>query len=929
VRASGSLNILGSISDGEEANVLSNVPSSSLRFVAGANLASANPLATLPGAVGNLTLGAANATASHGRTLVQTGTGDVDLVASGNVIINPFSSAYTTGVTPTNLGAVETPKGTGPMTYVTGGGSVEVEAGGNVLAAAVAGSVADWQPRDNANAASAGVWATNFTNFDKNPWSFATFGGGDIDVRAGGNVTTVTAAAADSMNYNTTAQLYPGGGLAVSAGGNITAGQFFVADGLAILKASGAVDTVPLNANLAGSSQTALGSVFDIMNSQISVWAAGAIDISGILNSTALLETAAVGNTNRIAFLSYSGDSSFSAQSTAGSVTLDTDSTNLEQALGASVGGKTNGYDGALSILPASLSLTSLTLDVDLLNGGKTLFASAIGSLNLFAGRDIQSANSGLTMSDAPISLLSTTANASGGQVGVAALTTPAYAFDADLHVDGTGAASVVAGRDIDQLTLSLPLAADIEAGRDIVNLQYTGQNLNPNDQTLIYAGRNFTDPIIFNQSGTASQSGATITVGGPGGLDVIAGADLDLGFSGGVSTVGNLLNANLPTTTGANITMLAGLGQPADYSAFLQKIIEPSATYQQELVAYVQGLTGRTGLSVGQADSQFAALGTDQQSPFIDDVFFSELNLSGLAFNVVGAAGYLRGYTAIDTLFPGTPTTLAAANNNSDSGDLELTYSQIYTKDGGNITLLAPGGSINAGLANPPAASTTTAKPPYELGIVAQGSGNVDIYTLDSVNVNSSRVFTLGGGNIVIWSQLGSIDAGNGAKTSLSLPPPTITYDAQGNPQVVFNAAVAGSGIRTIQSTPTVPAGSVNLIAPVGSVIAGDAGIGAAGNINLAAASVVGASNINFGVTATGVPAAVSNITASVSGAATAGAATTATQTQVDSGSSAQKSVTPQTDSAVAWLDVFVTGLGEDNCKPDDVECLKKQQSH
>ena len=28
----------------------------------------------------------------------------------------------------------------------------------------------------------------------------------------------------------------------------------------------------------------------------------------------------------------------------------------------------------------------------------------------------------------------------------------------------------------------------------------------------------------------------------------------------------------------------------------------------------------------------------------------------------------------------------------------------------------------------------------------------------------------------------------------------------------------------------------------------------------------------------------------------------------------------------AMSWLEVFVIGLGEENCKTDDMECLKRQ---
>jgi hypothetical protein len=142
----------------------------------------------------------------------------------------------------------------------------------------------------------------------------------------------------------------------------------------------------------------------------------------------------------------------------------------------------------------------------------------------------------------------------------------------------------------------------------------------------------------------------------------------------------------------------------------------------------------------------------------------------------------------------------------------------------------------------------------------------------------------------------------------------------------LVFGAAVAGSGIRTIQEGAGTPAGDVNLIAPVGAVNAGDAGIGAAGNINLAAAVVTGASNINFNGTATGVPPAVANVTASVSGAASAASATANTASSIENVANKEEEASA-TSAAVSWLDVFVSGLGEENCKPEDQDCLERQK--
>jgi hypothetical protein len=221
-------------------------------------------------------------------------------------------------------------------------------------------------------------------------------------------------------------------------------------------------------------------------------------------------------------------------------------------------------------------------------------------------------------------------------------------------------------------------------------------------------------------------------------------------------------------------------------------------------------------------------------------------------------------------------------------------------------------------------------AKPAGELGIVAEGPGNIDIYAEGDVNVNASRIFTLGGGNILIWSDQGSIDAGNGSKSSLSVPPPVILINADGSISLDYGASLAaGSGIRTIQTNPGVPPGNVDLDAPVGTVNAGDAGIGASGNINIAAAHVIGALNINFGGTATGVPSDLSGLAASLSGVSNVAAS--ATNSSTDSfkdSNNLTKETAPLAQTELSWLEVFVTGLGEENCKQDDVECLRRQKS-
>jgi len=327
--------------------------------------------------------------------------------------------------------------------------------------------------------------------------------------------------------------------------------------------------------------------------------------------------------------------------------------------------------------------------------------------------------------------------------------------------------------------------------------------------------------------------------------------------------------------------------------------------------------------LNFAAAEAQFGAFTGSQQSAFADNVFFNELLLSGRAANSGSGVGFTQGYAAIDALFPSSRSIPSPY-----AGDLTMTSSQIYTVSGGNIAILVPGGKIDVGLANPPA--NITQKPASSLGIVAEGTGNVSIYSTGDVNVDQSRIFTLGGGNILIWSTLGSIDAGNGSKSSLSVPPPRVLLSASGTVSLDFGGSLAaGSGIRTIQTSPAVPPGNVDLDAPVGTVNAGDAGIGASGNINIAAARVIGIDNINFGGTATGVPPEVGNLGVTLSGASSvASSATSSAESSSAAASNAAKEVAPLAQTALSWLDVFVIGLGEENCKPDDIECLKRQKT-
>ena len=909
VRAAGSISIDSAVSDGFVAGLtsltnpsveLGSGPSASLRFVAGAGQGP-NPLGLNVGSGADLTLASG--------AVVRTGTGDLDLVAARDVVFSTGSSAYTAGLAAT--AAVPVPSSNHVFSFPSQGGNVLVSAGRDIQGAPVSQSISDWQVRQgNTSSRPQPVqWGVDLNQFG---WNIGALGGGDVRLTAGRDILNVSAAASDSEFVSNGAVTHVNsGGLEVSAGGDVGSGQFYVADGIGTLRAGGAFSAV--RAITGGVPGANVGSLIALNDAQVSIQARLDVDIDAVVNPTTLSQNLTSRERPLISsYFTYGEDSSLSIQSTAGSVLLQNQVANLQELEGPTAA---TGYGGQFGqAYPASLTVRSLQQDITI-NGGFSLFPSANGQFELTAGRDIVgNPTVPVIMSDALASALPTpAAPGNGGQIGNDVLTP----FAGARHASDALPASITAGRDIISLNISIPKAAQVSAGRDIADLTYAGQNLNPLDLTVLSAGRDFIDSL--------SKGSDVVQVGGPGAVDVVAGRNIDLGFSDGIATIGNLKNPNLAMAQGADLTIVAGLTQAADFGGFLKTIIEPSSVYQQSLVNYVEAQTGESGLTSAQATDAFTAFTVNQQRALIDQVFFAELLLSGREANTTPGAGFTRGYAAIDALFPMSRAAAPAAGTASSyAGDLSLTFSRIYTISGGGISLLVPGGQIDVGLANPPPG--VPLRQPSQLGIVAQGAGDVDIYSKGDVLVNASRIFTLGGGNILIWSDEGSIDAGRGSKSSLSVPPPQIVFDALGNATLSLSGAVAGSGIRTIQIDPSVAAGNVDLIAPVGTVNAGDAGIGAAGNINIAAQTVLGASNINFGGSATGVPAQVSNIGASLAGASAAAGSATNAATASANQEAAKETTAPLAQTALSWLDVFVTGLGEENCKPEDLECLKRQ---
>ncbi|QNK66562.1 filamentous haemagglutinin family protein [Variovorax sp. PAMC26660] len=423
---------------------------------------------------------------------------------------------------------------------------------------------------------------------------------------------------------------------------------------------------------------------------------------------------------------------------------------------------------------------------------------------------------------------------------------------------------------------------ARIRAGRDIVGTDALIVNNDPRDVSLIQAGRD----ILY----------ANVRVAGPGALEMSAGRHITQDDRASVVSQGALAEGD--SRPGASISMMAGMGANGpDFSAMAERYLDPAKraetgagqslasqpdrvvkTYEVELAAWLAerygfAATSKDAKDPGSAQAYFRTLAPEQQRVFLRTVYFAELRAGGREYNDENGpryGSYLRGRGMIATLFPDLD---AAGQEIVRKGDI-IMYgpSGVHTDFGGDIQMLAPGGQIVVGVQG--------AVPPGSAGVITQGMGNIQLFSEGSLLLGLSRVMTTFGGDVLAWSEKGDINAGRGSKTTLVYTPPKRVYDNVGNVKLSSQVPSSGAGLATLAPIPEVPAGDMDLIAPLGTIDAGEAGIRVSGNVNLAALQVVNAANIQVKGESAGLPVvAAVNVGALTNASAAASQATAAAQ--------------------------------------------------
>lgn len=307
------------------------------------------------------------------------------------------------------------------------------------------------------------------------------------------------------------------------------------------------------------------------------------------------------------------------------------------------------------------------------------------------------------------------------------------------------------------------------------------------------------------------------------------------------------------------------------------------SFTYSGMLYAWMKVNHGHGG-DEAAAKAAFGTLPAEQQAILLRQIYFAELKMGGREYNDASGPrhnSYLRGREAIATLFPDRD---ANGNPNIRGGDI-IMYggAGVRTLGGGDINLMTPAGRVVVGVEG--------VAPPSTAGLITQEKGSINIYAHGSVLLGLSRIMTTFGGDITAWSAEGDINAGRGAKSTIIYTPPRRTVDAYGNVRLAPVVPSSGAGIATLNPVPDVAPGNIDLIAPLGTIDAGEAGIRVSGNINLAALQVLNAANIQVQGTSTGIPTVQAPSISAALSSSNANAATQQTATPTQS-NNAQPSV-------------------------------------
>jgi len=850
--------------------------------------------------------------------MVRTGTGQIS-VQAGRDLIFAGSPSVTPAVIYTAGRRTGTPGFGGSPTageFPTEGGEVLVRAGRDILAPLASQAMSAWLFRSGAVDATGKVlsqtsWSVVYASFEQ---SLGALGGGDIAVRAGRDVRQLQVAIPTTGFVTTPVGSVPsagdlvvrgGGDLYLSAAGDIRGGLYMLGRGLGEVLAGGAVLPSDTKVGLRTSPGTqtlglpqAVGLLIGVGDAVVKVTAGSSAYLEGVFDP--LQEAQAAQNlggaAQGTAFQSYTDRTAVEVSGLSGNVSFENNpwaSVDLTLAPGGRyslqmTGAGSDSLNTLFGNAPPTLRLSALSSSViveDRFNhlSDLNLTAAPRGTLEILAAEDTRLSVRAISLIDVTsqyrrdaLDPLSTTGDKLTNQApsdlsnNLQRGTTPLHAGDADpvrIYALGgtvcavstgqcqTGQGANIFGRET-RITLPKPLR--VVAGQDIFRGLFFPQGNSDGDASEFVAGRDIVDPVV-EARGVGSvllQAGRDIVLDQTSLNDPSFGGTL-VALADRTDLSRQNSNTALPANRAASFYLLAGAKNGADYQGFAAAYLDPAnsegvvRTYLPELEQYMATL-GISGLGDQELVARFQALPARQRQVFVDQIFLEELKQTGIDYNDPTSPrfqSYTRGFRAVELLFPPNPATLDTRGR----GSVILNAKAVETQSQGDINILAPYGSIEVGTD-----VVTGNVDPAAGGAVTRRGGNIRMMSDQNIDLFTSRVFTLQGGDILMWTSNGSITAGTGSKTSVFQKPLAYLLSPAASVSVDAFGLATGAGIGVLdalQNASSRKRSRLDLIAPRGEINAGDAGIRVVGDINLAAAVVVGVENIQFSGKEAGVP--------------------------------------------------------------------------
>jgi hypothetical protein len=872
--AGGSLLVQASVSDGfDSTGALSSARSFSLDLLAGQDVQIASGV------------------------MVRTGTGDIRLRAGRDIVLADSTSVlYTAGMRTANAPGFTGGQGDFPIL----GGSIFLSAGRDILAPFPTQSTSAWLLRagaanwngsqDTSTVRTQTAWSILYANFQS---AVGALGGGNVQISAGRDVVQLQISIPTTGELTTAVGAVPqpgdlvirgGGNLEVLAGRDILGGVFMLGQGTADIQAGRDIGASAQTANLRPSVTSAsltsvrqVAPLLGLMDASAKLTAGGSIDVEAVYDPMrqGQLPSAKPGGVGT-AFVGYTDRTALEATAVSGDVAYENDPwasvdiTASSQKYAVQMSGA---GDSGLNLLfgeaPPTIRLASMGGNAYLrdrfsASSALSLASADLGNLTVLARDNVLLPVSIIRLGNVAAAYRRTALapNTTQGPQDLTDVSAPPgnqpFIHAADptplrLYAEGgsvcaylTGSC-VPLGRFIQSTSLVANKPIDVYAGLDVVAGTWRVTGVGPDPTSRIHAGRDIVD--------------AFVSASGPGTVVLEAGRDyVEHSYSDALQQGGEILSVGNPTRVpalppdqAASILLITGTAGGVNYDGFASVYLDPAnhagvvRTYLPELRSYMAGL-GISAPTDAALVARFQSLPLPDRQVFLYRVYFTELKETGIDYNNPDSPrfqSYQRGFDAVARLFPGS------GKPGAKGGDVLLDGKPFETQAQGNITVLAPYGRIAVG--------SELASISSGGGIVTRRGGDIQLMADQNIDLFTSRVFTLQGGDITMWTSNGSITAGAGSKTSVLSAPLSYVTSPEGVVTVNVFGLQTGAGIGVLDALqgddPNRKRSRLDLIAPRGEVNAGDAGIRVIGDLNIAAQVVVGVENIQVTGSAVGVP--------------------------------------------------------------------------